>query len=112
MIRIFACGAIVAAALTTGCAKNPDSIAALSLPAGTYSGRSCTQLRAELAKEENALAAASKEQRQAQTADTIGVILVGVPLGSVAGGERETEIASAKGRIQALKAQITAKSCS
>lgn len=44
------------------------------------------------------LAALTKQQQSAATTDVIGVILVGVPVASLTGADREAELAILKGR--------------
>ena len=73
-------------ALLAGCATHPDRIVAVA-----NAGECTAQDRARLAT-------LVKQQKDARTADTIGVILVGVPVASLTGKDREAEIAVLKGR--------------
>lgn len=73
-------------AVIAGCATPPDRIKAVA-----NAGPCTTADRAKLAS-------LSKQQREAATADTIGVILIGVPMASAIGGDKEAEIAILKGR--------------
>jgi hypothetical protein len=84
--------AILIAAAMSACAKAPEDIAATPMQ-GSYN---CED-------EVPALAALEAEQRKARTADTIGVIFIGVPVSSLSGGDLEAQIAAAKGRVLACK---------
>lgn len=85
MKRLLLAG-IAVTLLSTGCATRPANIVAVP------NAGPCTQ--ADRAK----LATLSKQQSDAATADTIGVILIGVPMASAIGGDKEAEIAILKGR--------------
>jgi hypothetical protein len=51
------------------------------------------------------------DQENAQSGDALGVFLLGLPISSMTGGEKETELAVTKGRLDALDRQQTAKRC-
>jgi hypothetical protein len=63
--------------------------------------------REQLIEEQNnlstALEAESSKQRDANAGDTISVILIGIPVASSTGGNRQSEIATLKGEIQAVQ---------
>lgn len=94
-----------------GCAKRPDAIVAVNIPSSAYQVMDCPQLSAELIKEREKLAALSKSQKQAATADAVGVFLVLVPAGSLVGADKEGEIAASKGKVQAMETALIAKQC-
>tara|TARA_Y100000815_G_C13183461_1_gene440200 strand:- start:348 stop:692 length:345 start_codon:yes stop_codon:yes gene_type:complete len=102
--------AVLAAALA-GCAKQPDAIVPVSIPMDAYTGMSCEKLATELVTEETNLAALSKTQSQAATGDAVGVFLVGVPLASATGGDKEGMIAVSKGKVEAMKAARLKNGC-
>lgn len=102
---------LAASALVFSCAKRPDAIVAVSIPSSAYEVMECPQLSAELLKERDKLAALSKSQNQAATADAVGVFLVAVPAGSLVGADKEGEIAASKGKIQAMETAMIAKKC-
>jgi hypothetical protein len=94
-----------------GCAKNPDAITAMTMPVNAYSGLSCEQLGSELQKSQTNLTAVEAQQRQAATGDAVGVFLIGVPLGSVGGGDKEGLVAQHKGEVIAIQASQRAQKC-
>jgi hypothetical protein len=101
----------VSAALLAACATPPEKIAAASIPTGSYATLDCAALAAEQAKNETELAAVSKQQNEAVMGDAVGVFLIGVPMTSAMGGDKETEVAVAKGKIEGVKAERIRKGC-
>lgn len=77
---------LIACLIMTSCAKPPEKIAAVP------NAGPCTD--GDRAK----LAALYKAQRDAATGDAMGVFLVGVPVSSALGADKEAEIAVLKGR--------------
>lgn len=107
---------ILAAALLalSGCATAPDKIKATEVSASAYAAWNCQQLAAENAKISTSLDAMSATQRQAHTDDVVGVFLVGLPVGSMASGNRatrEADIARIKGEKVAIYQTQKAKGC-
>ncbi|MDZ7937953.1 MAG: hypothetical protein U5M53_06590, partial [Rhodoferax sp.] len=90
---------IAAAALAalSSCAKRPDAIVPVDIPMAVYQGQSCQQLGNELIKEQQNLAAVSKAQNEAATGDAVGVFLIGVPMSSAVGGDKEGQGGRRKG---------------
>jgi len=106
------CGAVlIAAAALTACAKRPDAIVPVDIPMAAYTNQTCEQLGQEMLKEQQALAAVSKAQTDAANGDAFGVFLIGVPVGSVAGGDKEGQVAVAKGKVQAIDSAMKSKGC-
>lgn len=95
----------------SACAKRPGAIAPASIPANAYANMNCKTLATTLTNERNTLSVLSQSQNSAATADAVGVFLVGIPAGSVAGGDQEGEIAVSKGKIVALEAAQQNKGC-
>lgn len=95
----------------SGCAKRPDAIVPVDIPMAAYSHDSCAHLADELAKEEKNLAAISKQQNEAATGDAVGVFLIGVPMSSTFGGDKEGQVAVAKGKVQAIQNTMKSKGC-
>jgi len=93
------------------CATPPERIKAAQMPTGAYSALDCSQLDAEIAQVDAKIATASEAQQQAVTGDTIGVFLIGVPVSSLAGADRETEIAVLKGQSEAIGLERVRKRC-
>ncbi|WEX91780.1 hypothetical protein PZN02_006102 (plasmid) [Sinorhizobium garamanticum] len=93
------------------CAKRPDAIVPVDIPMAAYSNQSCEGLAQELLKEQANLAAVSKQQNQAATGDAVGVFLVGVPMSSTFGGDKEGQVAVSKGKVNAIESSIKSKGC-
>lgn len=105
-IRLMAVAALVAA-----CAKSPESIAPAYVSPLAYQALNCTQITEELARVNVALAQASQQQRDARTNDTVGVILLGLPVSTLSGGNVADQVARLKGEQQTLQQTATQKSC-
>ena len=88
-----------------GCAARPGAIAPVSM-GNAYAGASCAEAAALRTSSAERLAILSRQQDQAATGDAIGVILIGVPMSSLAGGDVSGEIAAEKGRVAALDARL------
>ena len=97
--------------LIGGCAKRPDAIVPVEIPMAAYGGMDCKELAAETVAENEKLASLSKQQNEAATADAVGVFLIGAPLGSATGGDKEGQVAVSKGKIQALENAGKAQGC-
>lgn len=93
------------------CATPPEKIAATAYPDDPYIGKSCAFLAEETKQKSAELSALSKKQKDAAAADTIGVIVIGVPVSSLAGGDKKTEISVLKGQIDALKRASKSGGC-
>lgn len=76
-----------------------------------YSNLDCPALAREYLKEQSSLTAVSKQQHDAATGDAVGVFLVGVPMSSTFGGDKEGQVAVAKGKVNAIEANMKARSC-
>lgn len=77
-----------------------------------YTGQSCAGLQTELAKEKAALQVVSKAQHDAANGDAFGVFLIGVPMSSTFGGDKEGQVAVAKGKVQTIENAMKSKGCS
>lgn len=97
--------AISAVAALSACAQSPGAIAPSSM-GNAYSGVSCKSARAMLSQEQQTFAALSSKQNSAVAGDAIGVFLIGVPVSSLAGGDVAGDIATSKGKINALNARL------
>lgn len=100
-----------ALALVSACAKQPDQISAADVGPTAYSDYSCDKLDAEHLSISQKLDSLSADQKSAATGDAWGVFLLGLPLSSMSGNDRETAIAIAKGRLQAIDRARQAKGC-
>lgn len=102
MKKLFlACFALSLAA----CAPSPSAIAPSSM-GNAYAGISCAQARQALTEEQTKLAALSTQQNGAVAGDAIGVLLIGVPMSSLTGGDHTGDIATSKGKIEAYTARL------
>jgi len=95
----------------TACAKSPDSISASYVSEVGYQNWSCAQLGEEAARLSAALASASVQQENARTTDTVGVILIGLPVSSLSGDNIAPEIARLKGETEAVRKASMTKAC-
>ena len=97
--------------IVAGCARRPDAISATTIPMEAYTGDSCSSLAQQLATEKENLSVLSKQQHDAANGDAFGVFLIGVPIGSLAGADKEGEIANSKGKVNAIEAAMHKKGC-
>lgn len=97
--------------LLSACAQQPENISAVPVPGDPYARFSCSQLNEEQLKVSQELANFEAEQRKAVNADAVGVLLLGLPLSSMSGGDKETAIAVAKGQTQEIERQKQRKNC-
>ncbi|MDI6025605.1 hypothetical protein QBK99_05230 [Corticibacterium sp. UT-5YL-CI-8] len=102
---------LAAALALNACAKRPDAIVPVDIPMAAYGNLDCAGLAQELIKERNALTSLSKQQHEAATGDAVGVFLVGVPMSSTLGGDKEGQVAVSKGKVNAMESSIKAKGC-
>jgi hypothetical protein len=99
--------ALITTATLTACAPGPNAITPVSM-AGAFDATSCATARQMLATEQATLATLSDQQREARTADTIGVLLIGIPASSALGGDKSGLIAASKGKVAALEQRLLA----
>ncbi|AXV15221.1 hypothetical protein CYG48_05585 [Neorhizobium sp. SOG26] len=109
-MKVYVSSLAFALALSS-CAKRPDAIVPADIPMAAYTNLSCEQLGQEMIREQTALAAVSKQQHDAATGDAFGVFLVGVPMSSTFGGDKEGQVSVAKGKVQAIQSALLAKGC-
>ena len=99
------CTALAAALALSACAQSPDAIAPVSM-AGAFDGMSCPSARAALIAERQTLASLDSAQRSAVAGDAVGVLLIGVPMSSLTGGDKAGLIAASKGKVLALETRV------
>lgn len=102
---------LLAAAALTGCAKSPESIAPSYVSDIAYRNVSCQDLAVEYERLNQALARTSTQQEQARGNDTVGVILLGLPVSSLSGDNVAPEIARLKGELEAIHRVSLQKKC-
>lgn len=103
-------GLLIVAGLAA-CAKAPEEIAAVQIDDATYSRSSCKALVKAEIEQTQLLTALSADQKKAQTGDAWGVFLLGLPVSSMSGADKETEIAVSKGKLDAIRRQQASKGC-
>lgn len=103
--------ALVALAAISSCAKRPDAIVPVDIPMAAYTNMDCQAIAQEMLKEQTHLAAISKQQNDAANGDALGVFLLGVPVSSTLGGDKEGQVAVTKGKINAMESAMRSKGC-
>jgi hypothetical protein len=103
--------AIIAALTVAGCAKSPESIAPAYVSEVSYQNWTCNQLVEETSRVSAALAQASGQQENARTTDTVGVLLIGLPVSSLSGDNIAPQIAQLKGQTEAIHRATVTKNC-
>ncbi|RAX40746.1 hypothetical protein [Rhizobium tropici] len=93
------------------CAKRPDAIVPTDIPMAAYSNLDCPALSRELTTEQGKLTALSQDQNNAANGDAFGVFLVGVPMSSLTGGDKEGLISVEKGKVISIQNTMKAKGC-
>jgi hypothetical protein len=97
--------------LLTACATLPESIPPSYVSAMTYQSYSCQQLGEEQGRLGAALSTASDAQRNARSNDTLGVILLGLPVSSLSGSNQASNIGRLKGELDAVQKAGIGKNC-
>lgn len=93
------------------CAQQPERIAPIAVSGAPYKSFSCKQLGAEHLKISQELTAASADQKRAANGDAWGVFLLGLPISSMSGNDKEAIIAVAKGRVDEIDRMKLARGC-
>ena len=92
--------------LATGCAAPSSSISATHVPHQQHANQSCGDLIAQRSRIVMSLSNVSSQQDAAAAADKVGVFLVGLPISSIFGEDKEGQVALQKGRLIAIDAAI------
>ncbi|WFU06602.1 hypothetical protein QA648_27695 (plasmid) [Rhizobium sp. CB3171] len=103
--------AVIALLPLAACAKRPDAIVPTEIPMAAYSNLDCPGLIRELSTEQGKLTALSKDQNNAANGDAFGVFLVGVPVSSLTGADKEGLISVEKGKVISIQNTMKAKGC-
>ncbi len=101
---------LVLAGGLAGCALSPDDIQPANVSSAAYEGWSCAQLSNEQHRLADALTAATARQTQAHNNDVAGVVLLGLPVSSMAGQDMAPQIAHLKGEQEAVRLMLKSKS--
>jgi len=104
-------GLMLAASFLTACATRPENIAAADIGSGAYNGRSCAQLAERNTHYTQELASLSADQNRAADGDALGVFLLGLPMSSMSGNDRETDIAIVRGHLNEIESARQARNC-
>lgn len=105
-MRIILATMIALAAITTGCAKYPDSIDPVAPPSNAYANLTCKQAKAEHEKVKQRVTELSKKQHSTARSDAWAVFWIGLPVASMGGEDVEEDLATAKGEKIALETRI------
>lgn len=100
------CAITLVAVATASCASRASSIAPVAIASTDYSTMECGAARAQLDVVRARVNALSRQQNNAALADTAGVFLIFLPLGSIFGADKSGELAQAKGEQAALERHI------
>jgi len=108
--------AITALTLASACAPTPENVSASYVSQSTFNGSSCgnlTNQRNEIVREVNVLNGLQRQNANADAAAMgIGMLLFWPALFVVAAnGDHQTELASAKGRFNAITGKMQAQGC-
>ncbi len=104
-------GVLCALFLLVGCAPTPESIQPAYVSEVPYRSWTCDQLGEENVRLNQALSTASVAQSNARTNDTVGIILIGLPVGSMSGQSIAPQIALYKGQMEAVHRASIRNSC-
>jgi hypothetical protein len=102
---------IIAALSLAACAKKPESISASYISERNYLSYQCDELAQEDSRLAGAYAQAAQQQNNARTNDTVGVLLLGLPVSSMSGDNIAPEIARLKGEQDAVRRARSKRGC-
>lgn len=102
---------VIATLGLSACAVAPESIAPAYVSEVQYQGFTCKQLGEESGRLDAAYSTAAAQQDKARTDDTVGVILIGLPVSSMSGANVAPQIANIKGQQQAVQQAMIQKNC-
>ena len=97
---------LVGACFVAGCAKNPDAIAPVSMSSNVYHRLSCQEAMATRNRIDSELVSLSAPTAQRGGRRCGLAFLIGVPMSSLTGGDKEGLIAARKGEKMALDAKL------
>lgn len=94
--------ALMGVALIVGCATSPEDIKPQHVSDEQYRGWTCEKLSAERQRVVAELTTASAKQEETSKSDTLGVLFLALPVGSMSGEDLEPQIARLKGERDAI----------
>ncbi len=102
---------MVALGLLGACAQAPEDIAPAYVSQSRFKAWTCEQLVQEQGQLASALTTSSAQQQQARDSDIAGIILLGIPVGSLSGGNVSAQIARLKGERDAVERALSLNDC-
>lgn len=103
--------AIAFSVLLASCTERPENIEAADIGHGAYAPMNCAQLSERQLHYTQQLTDLSAAQNRAATGDAWGVVLLGLPLSRMSGGDRATEIAVTRGHLNEIAQEQLSKRC-
>ena len=103
--------AMSSALVLAACAQAPEAIMPAYTSEVPYLSWTCQHLAEEVPRLNNALATASVAQQQARSNDIAGVILLGLPVGSLSGQNIAPQIARLRGEVEAVERAMRRNNC-
>jgi starvation-inducible outer membrane lipoprotein len=97
--------------LAAGCAKRPEEIIAAAVPAESYMQMQCAQLASLKVQKEAELGKLSEHQAKVAEHDKAAMYVLHVPMGTITQGDKEEQVARAKGEVQAINTAYQSKNC-
>jgi hypothetical protein len=111
-MRVALINITTALSLTMGaCATAPEDVQPSFVAEDGYTGMSCEQLLSEKQRLTVAVLETSLEQQKIRNADTVGVFMTFMPLGSMSGLSKEDQLAILKGQFIAVDKVRSARAC-
>ena len=86
MDRRFGAALVAPTLFLTSCAQAPEEVRPAYVSPVAYDGWNCHSLGEEQARLQGALTAASSQQYQTRSNDVAGWVFIGLPVGSMSGG--------------------------
>lgn len=103
---------LAGACLLSSCAQDPQYVEPTYVSDVPYQALSCRQLGIDQDRLLNAVQIASTRQQTASNNDAVGVLLLGLPIGSMAGEDNAQQLARLKGELEAVQTALKSKDCS
>lgn len=111
MTRAHAMYVVFAVMIAGGCAPHPRDIAPMYVSDLPYQSLTCDQLRSELLNVNTALNNTANQQVGARASDAAGIVMIGLPVASMASRDSTAQVAALKGAADAMKRAGAAKNC-
>ena len=102
---------VIVCLFVTACAKQPEAIAPAYVSPLPYKNYDCDSLAQEGVRIEEALTQVAAQQRGARRNDIAGVIILGLPVSWLSGGNVADQIARLKGEQKMVRQLIIEKKC-